>query len=127
KLAFPKVNICSANAGHLGANQRRTRLNARRQRKLSKLERRVKRFEDRSFGVGHDAGDFAQAGLLLQSFIPSFGGSGSRKLTARPITKTAVPMMAAPVATCSKGVPARRGAMRLVVTNAAEVPNMRPP
>src|SRR5438093_1062074 len=61
------------------------------------------------------------------STIPSFGGSGSRKLATNPTRKTAVPTIAAALATCSNVVPAKCGATRFVVTNAAEVPNIRPP
>ena len=66
KLTFPEVNIGSADASHLRANQRRARFEFRGQRKLSKHERRVEHFEDGGFGVGHNAGDFAQARLDVQ-------------------------------------------------------------
>src|SRR6266568_6063699 len=59
KLTFPEVNIRSANPGHLRANQGRAGLQSCWQRKLPKRERRVELLEDRGFGVGHNAGDFA--------------------------------------------------------------------
>src|SRR5437660_3333621 len=124
KLTFPEVNIGSADARHLRANQRRAGFQSCGQRKLPKRERRVEGFEDGGSGVGHNAGDFAQ------SLIPSWGGSGGKNRTRIPMTAMVVARRPAAWATwAGRSGPLRAsiGATRFVVTKAMPVPNIRPP
>jgi len=60
------VNVRAADAGHLGANQRRSGFKLGREWKLAQRERRIKLREHGSFGAGHNVGDFVQLESNIQ-------------------------------------------------------------